>query len=85
MRIKCLFQLVYYFIITEIVGGIELVIWFSFRDLFISFMNLENDVFGIKYIVPFILVFIPLISAISEYQSKKAEISKAFNCLFSKF
>ena len=47
MKIKYLFELVQYFVITEIISGIELIIWFQFRDFFISLMYLENDVFNI--------------------------------------
>lgn len=84
MRINYLFQLMYYFIITEIIGVVELAIWLLFRDFFRSLMNLENDIFGIKYAVPFILVVIPVISAIFEYQSKEKKISEALYGLFAR-
>ena len=79
MRIKYLFQLIWYFIITEIIGTIDLVVWLQFKDFFVGLMNLENDVFGIKYAVPLLLVAIPAISALAEYQSKQKKINEALN------
>lgn len=81
MRIKYLFQLIGYFIITEIVALIDLAVWLQFKDFFISLMNLENDVFGIKYAVPLLLVAIPTISALAEYHSKQKKINEALNKL----
>jgi hypothetical protein len=81
MKIKYLFQLIWYFIITEIVAVIDLAVWLQFKDFFISLMNLENDVFGIKYAVPLLLVAIPAISALAEYQSKQKKINEALNKL----
>jgi len=81
MSIKYLFQLIWYFIITEFVALIELAIWLQFKDFFISLMNLENDVFGIKYAVPLLLVAIPAISALAEYQSKQKKINEALSKL----
>ena len=81
MQIKYLFQLIWYFIITEIVAIIDLAVWLQFKDFFISLMNLENDVFGIKYAVPLLLVAIPVISALAEYQSKQKKINDALNKL----
>ncbi len=81
MKIKYLFQLIWYFIITEIVALIDLAVWLQFKDFFISLMNLENDVFGIKYAVPLLLVAIPVISALAEYQSKQKKINEALNKL----
>ena len=60
---------------------IDLAVWLQFKDFFISLMNLENDVFGIKYAVPLLLVAIPAISAFAEYQSKQKKISEALNKL----
>jgi len=71
----------WYFIITEIVAVIDLAVWLQFKDFFISLMNLENDVFGIKYAVPLLLVAIPAISALAEYQSKQKKINEALNKL----
>ena len=79
MRIKYLFQLIWYFIITEIIGTIDLVVWLQFKDFFVGLMNLENDVFGIKYAVPLLLIAIPVISALTEYQSKQKKINEALN------
>jgi len=79
MQIKYLFQLIWYFIITEIVALIDLAVWLQFKDFFIGLMNLENDVFGIKYAVPLLLVAIPVISALAEYQSKQKKINEALN------
>ena len=79
MKIKYLFQLIWYFIITEIIGTIDLVVWLQFKDFFVGLMNLENDVFGIKYAVPLLLVAIPAISALAEYQSKQKKINEALN------
>ena len=79
MRIKYLFQLIWYFIITELITIIDLAVWLQFKDFFISLMNLENDVFGIKYAVPLLLIAIPVISALTEYQSKQKKINEAFN------
>ena len=62
MKIKYLFQLIGYFIITEIVTIIELAVWLQFQDFFISLMNIENDVFGIQHAVSIFLVVIPIIS-----------------------
>ena len=81
MQIKYLFQLIWYFIITEIVAIIDLAVWLQFKDFFISLMNLENDVFGIKYAVPLLLLAIPVISALAEYQSKQKKINDALNKL----
>ena len=81
MQIKYLFQLIWYFIITEIVAIIDLAVWLQFKDFFISLMNLENDVFGMKYAVPLLLVAIPVISALAEYQSKQKKINDALNKL----
>lgn len=81
MQIQYLFQLIGYFIITEIVALIDLAVWLQFKDFFISLMNLENDVFGIKYAVPLLLVAIPVISALAEYQSKQKKINEALNKL----
>jgi len=63
------------------VALIELAIWLQFKDFFISLMNLENDVFGIKYAVPLLLVAIPAISALAEYQSKQKKINEALSKL----
>ena len=60
---------------------IELAIWLQFKDFFISLMNLKNDVFGIKYAVPLLLVAIPAISALAEYQSKQKKINEALSKL----
>jgi len=79
MRFKYIFQLIWYFIVTEIIAVIDLTVWLQFKGFFISLMNLENDVFGIKYAVPILLVAIPLISALAEYQSKQKKISLAWN------
>ena len=79
MQIKYLFQFLWYFIITEIVALIDLAVWLQFKDFFIGLMNLENDVFGIKYAVPLLLVAIPVISALAEYQSKQKKINEALN------
>ncbi len=79
MRVKYLLQLFWYFIVTEIVSGIELAIWLRFRESFLNLMNLENDVFGVR----FTLVAIPAILAVAEYQSKKRKISKALYNLLS--
>ena len=79
MKLVYLFQIIWYFIITEIIAIIELAVWLQFKDFFISLVNLENDVFGIKYAVPLLLVAIPLISALAEYQSKQKKISIAWN------
>ena len=81
MQIKYLFQLIWYFIITELVALIDLAVWLQFKDFFIGLMNLENDVFGIKYAVPLLLVAIPVISAFAEYQSKQKKINEALNKL----
>ena len=81
MQIKYLFQLIWYFIITEIVALMDFAVWFQFKDFFISLMNLENDVFGIKYAVPLLLVAIPAISALAEYQAKQKKINEALNKL----
>ena len=82
MKLKYLFQIIRYFVITEIIAIVDLAIWLQFRDFFVSLMNLENDVFGIKYAVPFLLVAIPVISALTEYQSKRKRISLAWNNFF---
>jgi len=79
MRFKYIFQLIGYFIITELIAIIDLAVWLQFKDFFISLMNLENDVFGIKYAVHLLLVAIPVISALAEYQSKQKRISIAWN------
>jgi len=79
MRFKYIFQLIWYFIITELIAIIDLAVWLQFKDFFISLMNIENDVFGIKYAVPLLLVAIPLISALAEYQSNQKKISVAWN------
>ena len=79
MRFKYLFQVIWYFIITEIITIIDLAVWLQFKDFFISLIHLENDVFGIKYAVPLLLVAIPVISALVEYQSKQKKISTALN------
>ena len=71
--------MIWYFIITELITIIDLAVWLQFKDFFISLMNLENDVFGIKYAIPFLLVAIPVISALAEYQSKQKRISLAWN------
>ena len=71
--------MIWYFIITEIVAIIDLAVWLQFKDFFISLMNLENDVLGIRYVVPLILVAIPAISALAEYQSNQKKISIAWN------
>ena len=84
MRIRYLFQLMWYFIITEIIGIIDLAIWLQFKDFFVGLMNLENDVFGIKYAVPLLLVAIPAISALAEYQSKQKKIIEALNKFLGK-
>ena len=81
MRVKYLSQLIWYFIITEIISVIELVVWLQFKDFFISLINLENDVFGIRYAISFVLVIIPVISAIIEYQTKHKKISEALSKL----
>ena len=73
--------MIWYFIITEFVALIELAIWLQFKDFFISLMNLKNDVFGIKYAVPLLLVAIPAISALAEYQSKQKKINEALSKL----
>ncbi|MBS3136079.1 hypothetical protein J4401_03900 [Candidatus Woesearchaeota archaeon] len=44
-------------------------------------MSLENDVFGIRYAVPLLLVVIPVVSALVEYQSKQKRISMAWHSL----
>ena len=64
MKIRYLFQLIGYFIITEMVSAIELILWLQFREFFVSLMSLENDVFGIRYAVPLLLVVIPVVSAL---------------------
>ncbi|MBS3149683.1 hypothetical protein J4455_03240 [Candidatus Woesearchaeota archaeon] len=79
MRFKYLFQVIWYFIITEIITIIDLAVWLQFKDFFISLIHLENDVFGIKYAIPLLLVAIPVISALVEYQSKQKKISTALN------
>ena len=81
MRFKYIFQLIWYFIVTEIIAVIDLTVWLQFKGFFISLMNLENDVFGIKYAVPILLVAIPLISALAEYQSKQKKINEALSKL----
>lgn len=80
MKLYYLFKLIKYFVVTEIISGIEIVSWFQFRNFFISLMNLENDKLGIKYAIPFILI-LPLISAIIEYQTKEKKISEALSKL----
>lgn len=84
MKIRHLFELVQYFVITEIISGAELLIWFQFREFFVSLMTLENDVFGIRYGIIFALVVVPIISAYIEYQKKHEKISKALYNLFKK-
>jgi hypothetical protein len=84
MQIKYLFQLIWYFIITEIVALIDLAVWLQFKDFFIGLMNLENDILGIKYAVPLLLVAIPVISALAEYQSKQKKINEALNNFLKK-
>jgi hypothetical protein len=79
MQIKYLFQLIWYFIITEIIAIIELTVWLQFKEFFIGMMNIENDVFGIKYAIPLLLVAIPAISALTEYLTKKKKINETLN------
>jgi len=81
IKIKYLLHLIWYFIVTEIISGVELVIWLQFNDFFQSLKYLENDVFGIRYMLPFTLVVIPIISAIIEYQSKQRKITEALSKL----
>lgn len=75
VKILKLFNLITCLIKTEIISGVELIILFKFRDFFISLMNLENDVFGIKYGIAFALIIIPLISALHDYQKNKRQIA----------
>jgi len=79
MQIKYLFQLIWYFIVTELIAIVDLAVWLQFKGFFVGLMNLENDVFGIKYAVPLLLVTIPVISALAEYQSKQNKINEALN------
>lgn len=78
IKISKLFSLIIYFVKTEIISGIELIIWFGFRDLFTSLMNLENDFFGIRHGVLFVLIVIPIISAIHDYHKNKRQIDSLF-------
>ena len=82
MKIRYLFELIWYFIITEIISVIELIVWFIFKDFFISLMPLENDVFGVRYGIVFALLAIPAILAYIEYKKKQEKISKALYNLF---
>ena len=84
MKIKYLIQLIRYFIITEIISGIELIVLLHFKEFFISLINLENDVLGIRYIIPFLLIVIPIISSLAEYKSKQKKISEALNKFLKK-
>ena len=47
-------------------------------------MNLDNDVFGIRYGIIFALVVIPAISGYIEYQKNQEKISKILYNLFKK-
>ena len=84
MQIKYLFQLIWYFIVTELIAIVDLAVWLQFKGFFVGLMNLENDVFGIKYAVPLLIVAIPTISALAEYQSKQKKINEALNNFFRK-
>lgn len=75
-KIGYLLWLLMHFTVTGLIGSAELTVWILFKDALTPLMNIENDVWGVKYAVIFAFVVVPLVSAIIEYKSNKKKIKE---------
>ena len=69
-------KLLRYFIKTEIVGFIELLLWIKFHNLLLHYMIPENDIFSIGLAIAFATLIIPLLCGLHDYQQNQEEIRK---------
>ena len=83
VKIEYLLKLLKYFIITEIVSGVELIILIFCRDFFLSLMKIENDVLGLRHAIVFLtIIVIPLVFFCIEYNKKEEKILEALSNIF---
>ena len=74
-------KLIRYFIKTEITFAIEFFIWLTLVrdwDLYVHFITLDPDPFGLKYGVRFLWAVLPVIFAYMEYKSNERKINNLF-------